>query len=65
MTASGYATGSRSGSAPDHPVPFEESAFQRIGEYGAFPVFRRTRAMEEVIYVPTRKDMVMPYRLKP
>ena len=25
------------------PVPFEESAFQRIGESGAFPVFRRTR----------------------
>ncbi len=47
------------------PVPFEESAFQRIGEYGAFPVFKRTRAIEEVIYVPTRMGLVMPYRLKP
>jgi hypothetical protein len=47
------------------PVPFEESAFQRIGEYGVFPVFRRTRAIEELIYVPTHKGLVMPYRLKP
>jgi hypothetical protein len=45
------------------PVPFEESAFQRIGEYGAFPVFRRAGAKDEVIYVQTRKGL-MPYRLK-
>ena len=48
-----------------HPVPFQESEFTRVGEYGAFPVFRRTGGNEDVIYVPTRKGMVMPYRLKP
>jgi len=47
------------------PVLFEESEFQRIGDYGAFPVFKRTRASGEVIYVPTREGLVMPYRLKP
>jgi hypothetical protein len=47
------------------PVPFEESEFQRVGEYGTFPVFRRTRANDEVIYVPTRKGLIAPYRLKP
>ena len=47
------------------PVPFEESEFVRIGQYGTFPVFRRAGATEEVIYVPTRTGQVMPYRLKP
>ena len=47
------------------PVAFEESEFVRIGQYGAFPVFRRAGATEEVIYVPTRTGLVMPYRLKP
>jgi hypothetical protein len=46
------------------PVPFEDSAFQRIGEYGAFPVFRRIRASGEIIYVPTRKGLMAPFRLK-
>ena len=46
------------------PVPFEESAFQRIGEYGASPVFRRAGVKDEVIYVQTPKGL-MPYRLKP
>lgn len=48
-----------------HPVLFQESEFTQVGEYGAFPVFRRTGGNEEVIYVPTRKGMIMPYRLKP
>lgn len=48
-----------------HPVPFQESEFTRVGEYGAFPVFRRIGGNQDVIYVPTRKGMVMPYRLKP
>ena len=46
-------------------VPFDESAFELAGQYGAFPVYRRARAKEDVIYVPTRKGLVMPYRLKP
>jgi hypothetical protein len=46
------------------PVPYENSAFQRVGEYGRFPVFRRTGVDEDVIYVPTRQGEVVPYRLK-
>ena len=46
-------------------VPFEDSAFVLVGQYGDFPVYRRARATEEVIYVPMRKGLVMPYRLKP
>lgn len=47
------------------PVPLDDSEFLRVGQYGVFPVFRRTRVNEDVIYVPTRKGLVMPYRLKP
>jgi hypothetical protein len=47
------------------PIPFEDSEFERIGQYGAFPVFRRAGAAEELIYVPARAGQVMPYRLKP
>jgi hypothetical protein len=45
-------------------VPFEESDFMRIGQYGNFPVFTRRGADEDLIYVPTRQDLVAPYRLK-
>ena len=47
------------------PVPLSDSEFQRVGHYGAFPVFRRTRVKEDVIYIPTREGLLMPYRLKP
>ena len=47
------------------PVPFQESEFQRVGVYGTFPVFRRIRGNEELIYVPTHKGLMAPYRLKP
>jgi hypothetical protein len=46
-------------------VPFEESAFVRVGEYGNFLVFRRAGVSEDLIYVPTREGMLAPYRLKP
>jgi hypothetical protein len=46
------------------PVPYESSAFQRVGEYGRFPVFRRMGVDEDVIYVPPRQGEVVPYRLK-
>jgi hypothetical protein len=46
------------------PVAYESSAFQRVGEYGRFPVFRRRGVDEDVIYVPTRQGEVVPYRLK-
>jgi hypothetical protein len=47
-----------------HPVPYESSAFERVGDYGKFPVFRRTGANEDVIYVPTSESALAPYRLK-
>jgi hypothetical protein len=46
-------------------VPFDDSEFVLVGQYGDFPVYRRARAKEDVIYVPMRKGLVMPYRLKP
>jgi hypothetical protein len=46
------------------PVPYDSSAFQRVGEYDRFPVFRRTGVDEDVIYVPTRQGALVPYRLK-
>jgi hypothetical protein len=46
------------------PVPYDSSAFQRVGEYDSFPVFRRTGVDEDVIYVPTRQGALAPYRLK-
>ncbi|MGH9255465.1 MAG: hypothetical protein ACRD3C_12970, partial [Vicinamibacterales bacterium] len=45
-------------------VLFDESAFVRIGEYYSFPVFRRRDVGDDVIYLPTRGDLVAPYRLK-
>jgi hypothetical protein len=47
------------------PIPFVDSEFVRVGQYGEFPVFRRTRASEELIYLPTREGLIVPYRLKP
>jgi hypothetical protein len=44
-------------------VPFEASEFERVGENGIVPVFKRTRVNEEVIYLPTREGLVAPYRL--
>jgi hypothetical protein len=48
-----------------HTVPFEQSKFVRVGEYDNFPVFRRTGATEDVIYVPTGQGQIAPYRLRP
>jgi hypothetical protein len=45
-------------------VPLDPAAFVRIGEYGGFPVFRRRGEGEDVIYVPSRQDLVAPYRVK-
>jgi hypothetical protein len=46
------------------PLPYDSSAFQRVGEYDKFPVFKRTGVDEDVIYVPTRQGALVPYRLK-
>ena len=45
-------------------VRFDESRFMRIGQYDGFPVFRPRDAGDDVIYLPTRRDLVAPYRLK-
>lgn len=45
-------------------VAFDDSDFVRIGQYGDFPVFRLRGADDDVIYLPTRQDLVAPYRLK-
>jgi hypothetical protein len=45
-------------------VAFDASDFVRVGQYGDFPVFRRKDADESVIYLPTRQDLVAPYRLR-
>jgi hypothetical protein len=46
-------------------VRFEASEFVRVGQYGDFPVFERTRVKEGLIYIPTREGLIAPYRLKP
>jgi hypothetical protein len=45
-------------------IRFDESLFTRIGEYDGVPVFRRRDAGDDVIYLPTRPDLVAPYRAK-
>ena len=45
-------------------VRFEEAAFTRTGEHDGFPVFRRKDAGDDIIYLPTRQNLLAPYRLK-
>ena len=45
-------------------VVYSESEFLRVGEYAGFPVYRRQNVREDVIYVPTRGDLIAPYRRK-
>jgi glycerol kinase len=37
----------------------------RVGQYGDFPVFERTRDNKGLIFVPAREGLIAPYRLKP
>jgi hypothetical protein len=46
-------------------VPLQASEFERAGEYAGFAVYRRAGVNEDVIYVPTRGDLIAPYRLAP
>ena len=46
------------------PVPYESSAFQPVGHYGTFQVFKRSGVDEDVIYVPARQGELAAYRLK-
>ena len=45
-------------------ISFDESLFTRIGEYDGVAVFRRRDAGDDVIYLPTRQNLVAPYRVK-
>jgi hypothetical protein len=46
-------------------VPLRAVDFQLIGDYAGFPVFARTGAKEDIIYIPSRAGLVAPYRRKP
>jgi hypothetical protein len=46
-------------------VPLVSSAFQQVGQYAGAPVYRRTTTTEDVVYIPTRDNLVAPFRLKP
>lgn len=46
-------------------VPLQEPEFERVGEYAGSPVYRRVRVNDGLIYVPTRKGLVAPFRPKP
>jgi hypothetical protein len=45
-------------------VPLETSMFVRVGEYAGFPVFRKRDSNEDVIYLPTRAGLIVPYKKK-
>jgi hypothetical protein len=46
-------------------VPYTRDAFLQVGDYAGFPVFARAGLQEDVIYLPSRPGLVVPYRLKP
>jgi hypothetical protein len=45
-------------------VPLVDTEFERVGAYGAFPVYTRAGSAEDVIYIPTREGSLAQYRLK-
>jgi hypothetical protein len=45
-----------------HAVPFVPTLFERVGEYRGFPVYRSREGAGEVIYIPSRDNLVAPYR---
>lgn len=45
-------------------VRFTPAEFARVGDYAGFPVYVRRDTSQELIYLPTREDLVAPYRLK-
>ncbi len=46
-------------------VPLLASAFGQVGQYAGAPVYKRTGANDDLIYVPTRDNLIAPFRLKP
>jgi hypothetical protein len=45
-------------------VPFDDSVFMQTGQYNGFPVFTRRQSSDPVIYLPTRGNLVAPYRVR-
>jgi hypothetical protein len=45
-------------------VPFDASSFVQTGQYNGFPVFTRRQTGDEMIYLPTRDNLIAPYRVK-
>jgi hypothetical protein len=45
-------------------VPFDDSVFMQTGQYNGFPVFARRQSSDPVIYLPTRGNLVAPYRVR-
>ena len=43
-------------------VVFDPTAFERVGEYETFPVFRSRYGTGDVIFIPSREGLVAPYR---
>ena len=43
-------------------VPFSGTDFVRVGESAGLPVYRRTAAKDELIFIPTSRGMVAPFR---
>jgi hypothetical protein len=39
-------------------------AFNQVGTYSGFPVYRRDRGDLDLIYLPSRNNMLTPYRRK-
>jgi hypothetical protein len=42
-------------------VVFDPTAFERVGEYQTFPVFRARVGRGDVIYIPSSEGLVAPY----
>ncbi len=45
-------------------IPLGSADFVQVGEYAGFPVFARSDFTQDVIYLPSRDDLIAPYRLK-
>jgi hypothetical protein len=44
-------------------VPLDASTFMQVGQYAGFPVYRR-QVGDDTIFLPTRGNLVAPYRRK-
>lgn len=45
-------------------VRFTPANFAHVGDYAGFPVYARRDTSQDLIYLPTREDLVAPYRRK-